>query len=102
MMGRIKFMLPNRLGIYLHDTPDRAAFARSDRRLSSGCVRVEDAERLARWLIPGALPAATRMPEQQVQLPQPVPVYITYLTAIPAEDRLVLLPDPYSRDNATP
>jgi murein L,D-transpeptidase YcbB/YkuD len=47
VMGAMKFMLPNRLGIYLHDFPDKSLFARSDRRISSGCVRLEDAPRLA-------------------------------------------------------
>ncbi|WP_375420841.1 L,D-transpeptidase family protein [uncultured Sphingomonas sp.] len=98
MMGRMKFMLPNRLGIYLHDTPDKAAFKRSDRRLSSGCVRVEDAPRLARWLFRGSMPAADGTAEQRVDLPAPVPVYITYLTAMVRDGRITLQPDVYGRD----
>jgi murein L,D-transpeptidase YcbB/YkuD len=47
-MGRVKFMFPNELGIYLHDTPEKNLFAKADRRFSSGCVRVEDAS--APWL----------------------------------------------------
>ncbi|HEX8419815.1 MAG TPA: L,D-transpeptidase family protein [Sphingomonas sp.] len=98
MMGRMKFMLPNRLGIYLHDTPDKAAFRRSDRRLSSGCVRVEDAPRLARWLFRGSMPAADGTAEQRFDLPAPVPVYITYLTAVVRDGRITLRPDVYGRD----
>jgi murein L,D-transpeptidase YcbB/YkuD len=56
-MGAVKFMMPNRLGIYLHDFPDRALFGRSDRRLSSGCVRLADAPRLLAWLYRGRPPA---------------------------------------------
>ncbi|MGA9581597.1 MAG: L,D-transpeptidase family protein, partial [Allosphingosinicella sp.] len=41
VMGAMKFMLPNSLGIYLHDFPDKSLFARADRRISSGCVRLE-------------------------------------------------------------
>jgi murein L,D-transpeptidase YcbB/YkuD len=104
VMGEMKFMLPNRLGIYLHDFPDKRLFARSDRRLSSGCVRLEDAPRLARFLFGGSAPRpAGPAPEQQVDLPEPVPVYITYLTALPDPARGVTLQrDVYARDSRRP
>jgi murein L,D-transpeptidase YcbB/YkuD len=100
VMGAIKFMLPNRLGIYLHDFPDKSLFARDDRRLSSGCVRLADAPRLARFLFGGAAPRpAGPAPEQRVDLPEPVPVYIIYLTALPDPARgVVLRRDVYARD----
>ncbi|HEX8124162.1 MAG TPA: L,D-transpeptidase family protein [Allosphingosinicella sp.] len=100
VMGAMKFMLPNRLGIYLHDFPDKSLFARSDRRISSGCVRLEDAPRLARFLFGGRVPRpAGPAPEQRVDLPEPVPVYITYLTALPDPARGVALQrDVYARD----
>ncbi|HEX8625156.1 MAG TPA: L,D-transpeptidase family protein [Allosphingosinicella sp.] len=100
VMGAMKFMLPNSLGIYLHDFPDKSLFARSDRRISSGCVRVEDAPRLARFLFGGPPPrAAGPAPEQRVDLPEPVPVYITYLTALPDPARGVAIQrDVYARD----
>ncbi len=98
MMGRVKYMLPNELGVYLHDTPNRELFAGADRRQSSGCIRLEDAQRLGRWLFDGAMPRATGAPEQRVDLPEPVPVYITYLTALPTADGVVFLADPYNRD----
>jgi len=101
VMGAMKFMLPNRLGIYLHDFPDKSLFARSDRRISSGCVRLEDAPRLARFLFGGPAPRpAGSAPEQRVDLPEPVPVYITYLTALPDPARGVSLQrDVYARDD---
>lgn len=103
MMGRVKFMLPNDLGVYLHDTPHRELFARTDRRESSGCVRLEDAQRLGRWLFNGAMPAGNGTPEQQVDLPTPVPVYITYLTVLPTGDGgLVFQRDLYRRDPGAP
>lgn len=97
-MGRMKFMMPNDLGIYLHDTPDRHLFASADRYFSSGCVRLEDAPRLARWLFGKALVAGSNAPEQRVDLPEPVPVYITYLTAAPAATGLAFRNDVYGRD----
>jgi murein L,D-transpeptidase YcbB/YkuD len=102
MMGRVKFMLPNDLGVYLHDTPHRDLFARANRRESSGCVRLEDAQRLGRWLFGGAMPAASGTPEQRVDLPRPVPVYITYLTVLPTRDGVVFQRDSYRRDPGAP
>ena len=77
-LGRFKFDLPDGDGIYLHDTPKKELFAQDDRNLSHGCVRLEDAERLARWLL-GKDPPAASAPEQNVLLPQPVPIMISYL-----------------------
>lgn len=104
VMGAMKFMLPNRLGIYLHDFPDKSLFARSDRRISSGCVRLEDAPRLARFLFGGPAPRPSGpAPEQNVDLPEPVPVFITYLTALPDPARgVVLQRDVYARDSRPP
>lgn len=84
MMGRMKFMFPNPLGIYLHDTPGRWAFAEGERRFSAGCVRLEDADALLAFVFGGAAPAMPKAArERAVDLPAPVPVYITYLTARP-------------------
>lgn len=101
VMGAVKFMMPNDLGIYLHDFPDRSLFAAADRRLSSGCVRVEDASRLARWLFGGTAPRPNgSAPEQRVDLPRAVPVYITYLTALPepGPSGIAFRADTYGRD----
>ena len=97
-MGGVKFMLPNKLGIYLHDTPGKSLFDRPDRRLSSGCVRVEDAERLSRWLFRGTEMKSSGAAEQRVDLPEPVPVYITYLTAVPGPGGIIFQKDVYRRD----
>lgn len=98
MMGEIKFMFPNRFGVYLHDTPDRHLFDEPGRRFSSGCVRLEDARRLARWMF-GEMPrAASPDREERVDLREPVPVFITYFTAAPAADGIVFRDDPYGRD----
>jgi murein L,D-transpeptidase YcbB/YkuD len=97
-MGRMKFMLPNDLGIYLHDTPDRKLFAETDRRFSSGCVRLEDAPRLGRWLFGKPLVVKAGGTEKRVDLPAPVPVYITYFTAAPEGATIAYRSDPYGRD----
>lgn len=99
-MGRVKFMMPNELGIYLHDTPEKELLKKAERRFSSGCVRVEDAPRLARWLFDKPLPLTSKQPDKRVDLPRPVPVYITYLTAMPEGRTIVYRSDVYNRDRA--
>ena len=98
-MGNVKFEFPNPEGIYLHDTPDKDLLLAEARQFSNGCVRLEDAERLGRWLLDGAMPSAGS-PETRIDLGQPVPIYITYLTVQADGDRLALGPDPYGRDGA--
>jgi murein L,D-transpeptidase YcbB/YkuD len=99
-MGQVKFMLPNELGIYLHDTPEKQLMQKAERRFSSGCVRLEDAQRLARWLFGRPLLPKSGTPDQRVDLAQPVPVYITYLTAMPEGQTMVFRSDAYNRDRA--
>ena len=100
-MGKMKFPFANGEGIYLHDTPDRAKFDKERRDLSNGCIRVERAADLARWLF-GRQPDAltSKAPEQHVALGRGVPVYVTYLTAQQQDGKLVILDDPYGRDAA--
>lgn len=100
-MGKVKYEFPNSKGIYLHDTPERALLAMEDRQLSNGCVRLEDADRLGRWLLNGRSVAKTgTRPEQRIDLPTLVPVYITYLTAAPTEKGTIAFrKDVYGRDD---
>jgi murein L,D-transpeptidase YcbB/YkuD len=97
-MGTIKFPFANGEGIYMHDTPDKDLFAQAQRTLSNGCVRLEDAPRLARWLMGSDPQAAGPAPEQTVRLPKGVPIYITYLTASPNGGELTYVDDVYGRD----
>lgn len=79
-LGDFKFELPGSDGIYLHDTPKKELFAQDQRNLSHGCVRLEDAPRLAKWLL-GKDPPVAERPEAHVLLPKPVPITISYLGA---------------------
>lgn len=97
-MGQVKLMLPNRLGIYLHDTPHRGVFDAERRNVSAGCVRLSDAPRLARTLLGGQQPEAGGLAEYRVDLPRPIPVYITYFTLGLEGARTVRRADPYGRD----
>lgn len=100
MMGKAKFMLPNDLGIYLHDTPHKSLFSSQSRTFSAGCVRLEDAEAFTRWLVSQNLSdLGDGTPEQPVPLHRPVPVYLLYQT-VTARDGggLSFGPDPYGLD----
>jgi murein L,D-transpeptidase YcbB/YkuD len=101
-MGILKFPFPNPEDIYLHDTPDHAKFAKANRNLSNGCVRVEDARRLGRWLL-GQNPVSPGSDaEIRVQLPQGTRIYLTYITAQAKDGKLTYLPDIYGWDRSPP
>ena len=93
-MGKMKFELPNPQGIYLHDTPDKDLMLKDARQFSNGCIRLEDAARFGRWLL-GSLPSLPEAPEQRVDLDEPVPIYITYLTMHVDGGQVAVGPDPY-------
>ena len=97
-MGRMKFMFPNPQGVYLHDTPDRELLNEAARLFSGGCVRLEDAPRLAQWLYGAPLEIQTTVPEQPINLDRPVPVYLAYLTAVPSDGQIVYYDDIYGKD----
>ena len=99
-MGKMKFPFPNGEGIYLHDTPSKDLFAKAQRTLSNGCIRLEDAARLGRWLMEGAALPSPSDPEQHVRLPEPVPIFVTYITAHPEAGTIAFTDDVYGRDAA--
>jgi len=88
-LGQVKFDLPDGDGIYLHDTPKKELFAQDARNLSHGCVRLEDAQKLARWMLGKDPPVATSA-EAHILLPRPVPITISYLDSR-AQMQLALL-----------
>lgn len=88
-LGRVKFMFPNQFNVYLHDTPSRGAFDANSRAFSHGCVRLsrpldlatEVLSRTAGWdrrRINAVIAGGDRT---TVNLAQPLPIHITYLTA---------------------
>lgn len=96
-MGNMKFEMPNDYGIYLHDTPNKELFGQADRWVSNGCVRLEDYRRFATWVF-GSMPNPTSQLEQKIDLPRPMPIYLTYLTVAPSINGIVFRPDPYDFD----
>jgi murein L,D-transpeptidase YcbB/YkuD len=108
-LGRMKLVMPNTYSVYLHDTPSQSLFERDVRAFSHGCVRVGDALGLATTLL-SADPAWNRKRvdaavakglTMKVDLPHPVPVYVTYFTAEPDDNGGIrYFPDIYKRDKS--
>lgn len=107
-LGQVKFHMPNPHAIYLHDTPSVGLFKQPARAYSSGCVRVESADQLARLMLDAANQVSTMEFEQLLdqgvtsitKLAEPIPVYLTYFTAWVDESGMVnFSPDIYQRDN---
>lgn len=88
-LGRVKFMLPNDMDIYLHDTNQKAFFRRTDRALSHGCVRVSRPQQLAEWVLRDdttwtteRIATAMKAPKPEtVRLAEHIPVLLVYHTA---------------------
>jgi len=107
-LGRIKFMLPNKYTVYLHDTPAKELFAKNIRTFSSGCIRVDNPQELVRLVLHDSVKwskeriIATINSEKTiaVYLPKRIPVFIVYLTAFAENDHIVFLDDVYNRDKA--
>ena len=105
-LGTIKFMFPNRFGIYLHDTPTRHLFNKEVRAYSHGCIRVAKPLDLASNVLDGKsnddiqsmLDAFGK--NRHVNLEEKIPVYIVYMTAWADENGAYFFEDIYSRDQA--
>ena len=107
-LGRIKFIMPNPFGIYLHDTPKRHLFARSVRLASHGCIRLEHPMDLATHLLTYAgeepaplIEAVEQRTRRYVRLPQTVPIHLVYFTAWVDEGGVLQFrPDSYDENPA--
>ena len=97
-LGKVKYTFPNRYGVYLHDTPDKQLLREDTRLFSGGCIRLQDAARLGKWLFGRELHAPSSDPDIPVPLDRPVPVYVTYLTAEPQGSSIAYYGDVYGWD----
>ena len=106
-LGRLKVMFPNEHLVYLHDTPSRELFRRSERTFSSGCIRVEKIRELAglllddpvRWNETGIEAAIASGKTRRVALAKPVPIYLVYRTVeVQDNGEVWFTHDPYRRD----
>jgi murein L,D-transpeptidase YcbB/YkuD len=106
-LGLIKIMFPNKHLVYIHDTPSKSLFERTDRAFSSGCIRTEKPFELAEILLNDPAKWNQQIFKQiidtgqtrRVNLTQPVPVFLFYWTVHPEQDGSVSFKkDPYKRD----
>ena len=103
-LGLVKFMFPNQYDIYLHSTPSPQLFDRTRRDFSHGCVRVQEPEKLAAWVLEGQKDAdkgsdggdwdldkvteamQSGADNHQVNLKTPLPIVIFYVTGFVEDD----------------
>jgi L,D-transpeptidase YcbB len=102
-LGLVMFDMPNRFDVYMHDTPDRDIFNRADRRLSHGCIRVQNPRELAALLLQQPIDTVNQEIAKgnttRNNLPVPVPVFVVYQTAfVDTGGTLQFRPDFYDRD----
>lgn len=100
-MGSMRLNMPNKDGVYMHDTPSKGLFGENARFHSSGCVRVQNIRELATWLLaetPGwerpqideAIRSGGRI---DAKIKQPVSVHWVYITAWADQDGVVQFRD---------
>jgi murein L,D-transpeptidase YcbB/YkuD len=106
-LGLVKFLFPNTYNIYLHDTPGKHLFARQNRSLSHGCIRLGDARKMAGYLLRTdaswtPLKIDTAMHQQKekwVTLKKTIPVFMAYFTSwVDANGTLQFRKDIYDHD----
>ena len=102
-LGQLMFEMNNRFDVYLHDTPSKNLFSRDNRRISHGCIRVENPHKLAALLMRQPIDAIDRViatgSTTRPALPAPVPVFVVYETAFAdVEGKLQFRADVYGRD----
>jgi murein L,D-transpeptidase YcbB/YkuD len=95
-LGLVKFMFPNQYDIYLHSTPATELFNRTRRDFSHGCIRVQEPDKLAAWVLQDQNPpwdlekiqqAMNNGPDNYtVSLKKPIPIVIFYVTGYVEDD----------------
>ena len=108
-LGLVKFVFPNQYGVYMHDTSARWLFAPERRDFSHGCIRLENPQDLAEWVLreqsgwsQDRIIAAMEGTESiSVKVQRAVQIVTMYLTAVVMKDGEVhFLPDIYGEDAA--
>ena len=102
-LGLVKFLFPNDYNVYLHDTNDKSLFAKTIRAASHGCIRLDQPEKLAAyvlgWPTDSVRAAMESGPDNHtVALSARLPVYIVYFTAYARDGVVHFTDDVYRRD----
>jgi murein L,D-transpeptidase YcbB/YkuD len=103
-LGQVKFEFPNAYAVFLHDTPKKHLFARARRDFSHGCIRVEDAKKLAQTLLADdEHPASGKFDDlfkgrrpKHLKLNEPVPIVVEYVPVSSSDgSRVIFCNDVY-------
>jgi len=107
-LGLIKFIFPNTYHVYLHDTPSKSLFGRTQRAFSHGCIRMQNPLELGKMIIsndPGNPTNGEKFDQiiasgktTTVILKQPLPIFLMYLTTNVQDGVVLFKPDLYNRD----
>jgi murein L,D-transpeptidase YcbB/YkuD len=108
-LGIIKFIFDNPYHIYLHDTPGKKLFERNTRAFSHGCIRLQNPEHLAEYIVKNNCCSTDEMQimnllgkgiHREIEVTSPLNIYIRYLTC-EADDNynIYFLNDIYRKDN---
>jgi len=109
-LGRVKFMFPNNYDVYMHDTPTRNLFEKEQRAFSHGCIRLENPQALAEWVLRGEPDWTKERMEASLKETKPlqanlktaIPVFLLYHTVTVSEDGAVhFWKDLYKQDATT-
>lgn len=105
-LGELKILFPNDHAIYMHDTPSKSYFNRDMRALSHGCVRLAEPRVMAAAVMGTTVEEIGKQiasgQNRAVQVPEKIPVYVSYFTAWPNKDGVIeYFDDVYGRDNHT-
>jgi len=107
-LGRMKFMMPNKYAIYLHDTPVKHHFTQTHRAHSNGCVRLSEPDALASELMERDGYKLDRIKKSmqsrethKIVFRQPIPTHLVYMTAwVDENQELQKRPDVYGNNDA--
>lgn len=114
-LGIFKFNFINKYAVYLHDTNQRYLFGNSSRAISHGCVRVQEWEKLAYYIIKNdslnfRLNDTLRVTSDSVRswlsqkqrkvipVQNKLPVYLRYFTCEGKNGKIVFYDDIYGED----
>jgi L,D-transpeptidase YcbB len=104
-LGKVKFNIPNSDDIYLHSTSQPQLFAKQERALSHGCIRLEKPKALAEYVLQSEgwesrkVDTAYNGSESRNVKVQPLPVHLVYWTSwVDDNNRPHFNPDIYGID----
>jgi murein L,D-transpeptidase YcbB/YkuD len=107
VLGRVKFVFPNKHDVYMHDTTQKSLFNNTVRAESHGCMRVQYPDQLAElvlghdkgWSKAQVQSTFDAGDDNHVVLDRKIPVYITYFTVRVNDDgTLATFRDLYGHD----